>query len=62
VRRYLLDHFHIDGDNIVAKGYGETDPETKERNDEELLRNRRVMIEVKNPEALPHGIKVENKP
>lgn len=62
VRRYLLDHFHLTPDNYVAKGYGETEPETKERNEEELLRNRRVVLKVLNPEALPHGIKVEHKP
>ena len=62
VRKYLLDHFHLSPANYVAKGYGETQPETKERNDEELLRNRRVVLKVLNPEALPHGVKVENKP
>jgi outer membrane protein OmpA-like peptidoglycan-associated protein len=62
VRRFLLDHFHLNPDQVRAKGYGESDPETRERNEEELLRNRRVVIEVLNPEALPHGVKVENKP
>jgi outer membrane protein OmpA-like peptidoglycan-associated protein len=62
VRRFLLDHFILEPDHIIAKGYGETQPETEERNDEELLRNRRVVINVLNPEALPHGIRVENKP
>jgi OOP family OmpA-OmpF porin len=62
VRKYLLDHFHLSAPNYTSKGYGETQPETKERNDEELLRNRRVVLIVQNPEALPHGVKVENKP
>ncbi len=61
VRKYLLDHFHLSPDNLVAKGYGKTQPETKERNQEELLRNRRVVLNVLNPEALPHGVKVEHK-
>jgi outer membrane protein OmpA-like peptidoglycan-associated protein len=61
VRSWLLEHYRLNADNIVAKGYGEEQPETKERNDEELLRNRRVVLTVKNPEALPRGVKVENK-
>ena len=62
VRQYLLDHFQLGADRYVAKGYGETQPETHERNDEEMLRNRRVVLIVLNPEDLPHGVKVENKP
>ena len=62
VRRYLLEHHHLDGAHLVAKGYGESQPETRERNDEELLRNRRVVLRVLNPNDLPRGIKVENKP
>ena len=59
VRQFLIDHFHLDADHLVAKGYGETQPETRERNDEEMLRNRRVELHVMNPEALPRGTKVE---
>lgn len=59
VRQYLLDHFHLRPENLVAKGYGETQPETKERNDEERLRNRRVELKVLNPEALPKNVKVD---
>ena len=61
MRSYLIGHFHLTPGNYVAKGYGETQPETRERNDEELLRNRRVVLIVTNPDALPHGVKVENK-
>ena len=61
VRLWLLDHFRLDRDNFVAKGYGESRPETRERNDEELLRNRRVVITVLNPDALPKGVMVENR-
>jgi len=61
VREYLLGHFRLDPENVIAVGYGETRPETKERNDEELLRNRRVELRVLNPEALPKGVKVEKK-
>ena len=44
VRTYLLNNFRIDSRNLVARGYGETQPETRERNDEELMRNRRVVL------------------
>ena len=61
VRKYLLEHFKLSPDQYEAKGYGETQPETKERNQEELLRNRRVVLNVLNPEALPGYVKVEHK-
>jgi len=60
VRTYLLTHFHLRDGNLVAKGYGESQPEVKERNDEDRQRNRRVVIKVLNPQALPHGVKVEH--
>ncbi len=59
VRQYLLEHFHLHGENLTAKGYGETRPETKERNEEELLRNRRVVLRVLNPDVLPKSVKVD---
>jgi len=59
VRAYLLEHFHLKPENVIARGYGETQPETKERNDEERLRNRRVVLRVLNPEVLPKNVKVE---
>lgn len=62
VRLWLLDHYHLNRANYTARGYGESRPETRERNDEELLRNRRVVLTVQNPDALPKGVKVENKP
>ena len=61
VRQYLLDHYRLTSSNYAAKGYGETRPETQERNDEELLRNRRVVLRVTNPQVLPKGVGVENK-
>jgi OOP family OmpA-OmpF porin len=61
VRQYLLDRYKLAGSNYTAKGYGETRPETEERNDEELLRNRRVVLRVTNPDVLPRGVEVENK-
>jgi OOP family OmpA-OmpF porin len=61
VRRYLTTHFQLNDANIVAKGYGESQPETQERNDEERLRNRRVEIKALNPEVLPRNVRVEQK-
>ena len=61
VRGYLLAHFHLHDANLIAKGYGETQPETRERNDEERLRNRRVVIRALNPEVLPKNVKVESR-
>ena len=61
VRNYLVSHFQLNGANVIAKGYGESQPETKERNDEERLRNRRVEIKALNPEVLPRNVKVEQK-
>lgn len=61
VRQYLLDRFRLSADQYVARGYGETRPETRERNDEELLRNRRVVLRVTNPDVLPKGVEVENR-
>lgn len=61
VRQYLLDHFHLRSGNYSAKGYGESRPETRERNDEELLRNRRVVLRVTNPEVLPKGVEVKSE-
>ena len=58
VRAFLLAHFRLSHDNLVAKGYGESQPETEERNQEEMLRNRRVILRVMNPDALPKNWKV----
>ena len=44
VRAYLIHNFQVNPDNLIARGYGETRPETRERNEEELLRNRRVVL------------------
>ncbi len=59
VRAFLIGSFKLAADMYQAKGYGETRPETDEKNDEELLRNRRVVLRVLNPEVLPKGVKVD---
>ena len=59
VRLYLVEHFQLRPENYSARGYGETRPETRERNDEELLRNRRVELRVLNQDVLPKNVKVE---
>ena len=61
VRQFLIEHFRLEPAHLIATGYGETQPETRERNDEELLRNRRVELHVRNPEALPKRVKIESK-
>jgi len=60
VRSYLLQHFLLKPDHLEAKGYGESRPEVKERNDEDRQRNRRVLLKVLNPEDLPKGVEVKN--
>lgn len=61
VRNYLLGHFRLEQEQLIARGYGESQPETRERNQEELLRNRRVELKVLNPEVLPRNVKVEQR-
>lgn len=59
VRSYLLQNFRLRPENLIARGYGETQPETRERNQEELLRNRRVELQVLNPDVLPKNVEIE---
>lgn len=61
VREYLLGHFSaLRSGNLVAKGYGESQPLTQERNAAELQENRRVELKVLNPGVLPGNVKVEH--
>ena len=59
VRNYLLAHFHLHEGNLIPIGFGETQPETREKNDEERLRNRRVVIKALNTDVLPKNVKVD---
>ena len=60
VRSYLLQHFLLKPEQLVARGYGERAPEVKEKNDEDRRRNRRVVLKVLNREALPKGVEVKD--
>lgn len=62
VRAYLLAHFHLAADNLEARGYGETQLEvTPESTPDDYAKNRRVVLKVLNPDALPKGVKVEGE-
>lgn len=61
VRSFLLQNFKLDANHYDARGYGETRPETAEHNQEELLRDRRVVLRVLNPDVLPKGVSIEHK-
>jgi len=62
VRDYLLAHFHLAADNYTAKGYGESQlAVSPEKSDADYAANRRVVLKVLNPEALPKGITIEQK-
>jgi OOP family OmpA-OmpF porin len=59
VRDYLVRRFRLRAENVTARGYGESRPETRERSAEELLRNRRVELRVLNAGALPGYVRSE---
>jgi OOP family OmpA-OmpF porin len=62
VRQYLLDRFRLEGENLVPKGYGESKLRVSpERGDADYAQNRRVEVQVLNPDALPRGVQVEKK-
>ncbi len=59
VREYLISHFHLNPDNFIAKGYGESQlAVSPEKTDEDYAMNRRVVLKVLNPEALPKGVTI----
>ncbi len=59
VRDWLVSHYKLHDENYTAKGYGFTQPENTGNSPEELARNRRVVLTVTNPEALPHNVDLE---
>ncbi len=56
VRDYLLENFEIEGSRLVAKGYGESKPIAPNDTPEGRQMNRRVEINVLNPEALKRAL------
>ena len=62
VRGYLLAHFHLASDNLVAKGYGESQlVVSPEKSDEDYAMNRRVVLRAINAEVLPKGVTIEQQ-
>ena len=62
VRDYLLAHFHLASDNLIARGYGESQLEVSpEKSDGDYAMNRRVVLRALNAEVLPRGITIEQQ-
>ncbi len=62
VRQYLIDHFQLNADNLTAKGYGKSQlAVSPEKTPEDYQANRRVVLKVLNPEALPKGVTIEKQ-
>ncbi len=62
VRSYLLGHYKLDGGDLTAKGYGESKlAVSPEKRDADYAANRRVELQVLNPDALPKGVDVEKR-
>jgi OmpA-OmpF porin, OOP family len=59
VRTYLLEHYRLKPQNVTAKGYSSKRTLTGERTEEEKQQDRRVVLKVLNPGALPGNVKVE---
>jgi len=62
VRDYLLAHFHLNADNVFAKGYGESQlAMSPEKSDDDRAMNRRVVLRAINAEVLPKGVTIEQQ-
>lgn len=62
VRTYLLAHFHLNADNLVAKGYGESQlAVSPEKSADDYAMNRRVVLRAINAEILPKGVTIEQQ-
>ena len=62
VRGYLLAHFHLNADNLFAKGYGESQlAVAPEKSADDYAMNRRVVLRAINAEVLPKGVTIEQQ-
>jgi outer membrane protein OmpA-like peptidoglycan-associated protein len=62
VRDYLLAHFHLNADNLIAKGYGESQlVVSPEKSADDYAMNRRVVLRAINAEVLPKGVTIEQQ-
>jgi OmpA-OmpF porin, OOP family len=62
VRAYLLAHFHLNADNVFAKGYGESQlAVSPEKSADDYAQNRRVVLRAINAEVLPKGVTIEQQ-
>ncbi len=62
VREYLLAHFHLNADNVFAKGYGESQlAVSPEKSADDYAMNRRVVLKAINPEVLPRDVTIKEK-
>ena len=62
VRDYLLAHFHLNADNVFAKGYGESQlAVSPEKSADDYAQNRRVVLRAINAEVLPKGVTIEQQ-
>lgn len=59
VRQYLLDHFKLKATQLTATGYGESRAETAGLTPQQRKQDRRVVLRVLNPEALPKNVDIK---
>jgi OOP family OmpA-OmpF porin len=58
VRQYLIDRHHLNPAQVTAKGYGSAGA-TQGATAEQLKQDRRVVLRVLNPEALPKNVEIK---
>jgi outer membrane protein OmpA-like peptidoglycan-associated protein len=62
VRDYLLSHYHLAAENVIAKGYGESQlAVSPEKSADDFAANRRVVLRAVNAEVLPKNVKLEQQ-
>jgi outer membrane protein OmpA-like peptidoglycan-associated protein len=62
VRSYLLAHYHLAAENVIAKGFGESQlAVSPEKSADDFAANRRVVLRAINAEVLPHNVKLEQQ-